>query len=178
MIMKKIILGCALLFAVTCFAQKAKYGVKAGINISNFQSTNLDDEFNESRIGGMIGFFADYTISEKLHFQPEFLFSSQGTKTKGLRADYLQLPLLLRLDVLDKLSFHAGPQVGLKVYEFEDNFKNIDFALNAGIGVEIMNNLTVEGRYSFGLAEVFDDRRAGNAEGKNSVIQIGLSYKL
>lgn len=160
---------------------ETRYGFKAGINISNYSATNLDDiqdGFNDSRIGAIFGFFADIHIAGKLRFQPEFLYSAQGAKEKGLRADYLQIPLMLKLELTNFLNLQVGPQIGVKIHEFEDSFKNFDYAINGGFGLEILENVSIEARYSLGLADMFDEDRAPNLEGKNAVIQIGVTYRL
>jgi len=160
---------------------ETRYGFKAGINISNYSATNLDDiqdGLNNSRFGAVFGFFVDMHVAGKLRFQPEFLYSAQGAKEEALRADYLQIPLMLKFELTNFLNLQVGPQVGVKVHEFEDNFKNFDFAVNGGFGVEILENVSVEARYSLGLADMFDEDRAPNIEGKNVVIQIGVTYRL
>ncbi|WP_420574247.1 porin family protein [Kordia sp.] len=160
---------------------ETRYGFKAGINISNYSGTNLNDiqdGLNDARIGAMFGFFIDMHLVSKLRFQPEFLYSAQGAKEEALRADYLQVPLMLKLELTDFLNIQAGPQIGVKIHEFEDNFKNFDFGVNGGIGINILENVDIEARYNLGLADMFDEDRAANFEGKNAVIQIGITYRL
>ncbi len=160
---------------------ETRYGFKAGINLSNYSGSNLDDiqdGLNDSRIGAVFGFLVDMHVAGKLRFQPEFLYSAQGSKEKALRADYLQIPLMLKYNLTDFLNIQAGPQVGFKIHEFEDSFKNFDYAANIGFGLTILENVAVEARYSLGLADMFDEDRAPNFEGKNAVIQIGLTYRL
>lgn len=160
---------------------ETRYGFKVGINLSNYGSTNLDDiqdGLNDSRIGAVFGFLIDMHVTGKLRFQPELLYSAQGSKEKALRADYLQFPLMLKFDLTDFLNIQAGPQVGFKIHEFEDSFKNFDYAVNAGFGLNILENVSVEARYSLGLADMFDEDRAPNFEGKNAVIQLGVTYRL
>jgi hypothetical protein len=160
---------------------ETRYGFKAGINISNYSATNLDDieeGLNDSRIAAVFGFFVDMHLAGKLRFQPELLYSAQGAKEEALRADYLQIPLMLKLELTNFLNLQVGPQFGVKIHEFEDSFKNFDFAVNAGFGVEVLENVSIEARYSLGLADMFDEDRAPNLEGKNAVIQIGLTYRL
>jgi hypothetical protein len=198
--MKKLILLSFLLCAYTAFSQETdqneettdeteyvsqdtetRYGFKAGINISNYSSTNLDDiqdGLNDSRIGAVFGFFVDMSIANNIRFQPEFLYSAQGAKEKELRADYLQIPLMLKYELTEFLNIQVGPQVGVKIHEFEDSFKNFDFGINGGIGLTILENVAIEARYNLGLADMFDEDRAPNLEGTNAVIQIGLTYRL
>ena len=160
---------------------ETRYGFKAGINLSNYSATNLDDiqdGFNDSRIGAVFGFLIDMHVAGKLRFQPELLYSGQGSKEKALRADYLQFPLMLKYELTNFLNIQAGPQFGIKIHEFEDSFKNFDYGVNAGIGLNIFENVAVEARYSLGFADMFDEDRAPNLEGKNAVIQLGITYRL
>ncbi|MCH2194273.1 porin family protein [Kordia sp.] len=160
---------------------ETRYGFKIGLNISNYSGTNLNDiqdGFNDSRIGFVAGFFINMSLTERIRFQPEFLYSAQGAKEKNLRADYLQVPLMLKYELTDFLNIQLGPQIGVKIHEFEDNFKNFDFGVNGGIGLTILENVAIEARYNLGLAEMFDEDRVPNFEGKNAVIQIGLTYRL
>ncbi|WP_298512974.1 porin family protein [uncultured Kordia sp.] len=199
--MKKLILFSFLLCSFTVFSQETikesdesidvndyvsadtetRYGFKLGVNISNYSGTNLNDiqdGLNDSRIGFVAGFFIDMSLTEKIRFQPEFLYSAQGAKEENLRADYLQVPLMLKYELTDFLNIQLGPQIGVKIHEFEDNFKNFDFGVNGGIGLTILENVAIEARYNLGLADMFDEDRAPNIEGKNAVIQIGLTYRL
>jgi len=160
---------------------ETRYGFKAGINISNYSGTNLNDirdGLNNSRIGAVFGFFADIHLVSKLRFQPELLYSGQGAKEESLRADYLQVPLMLKFDLTDFLNIQVGPQFGVKIHEFEDSFKNFDFAVNGGFGLEVLENVSIEARYSLGLVDMFDEERAAILEGKNAVIQVGVTYRL
>ncbi|MGH1388238.1 porin family protein [Kordia sp.] len=160
---------------------ETRYGFKIGVNISNYSGTNLNDiqdGLNDSRIGFVAGFFIDMSLAEKIRFQPEFLYSAQGAKEKNLRADYLQVPLMLKYELTDFLNIQLGPQIGVKIHEFEDSFKNFDFGINGGIGLTVLENVAIEARYNLGLADMFDEDRAPNIEGKNAVIQIGVTYRL
>jgi hypothetical protein len=198
--MKKLILLSFLLCAFTAFSQEmekgeeetdakeyvstdteTRYGFKAGINISNYSGSNLDDiqdGLNDARLGAVFGFFIDMSIANHLRFQPELLYSAQGAKEEALRADYLQVPLMLKYELTEFLNIQIGPQIGVKIHEFEDSFKNFDFGINGGFGVTIIENVAIEARYNLGLADMFDEDRAPTLEGKNAVIQIGLTYRL
>lgn len=126
--MKKIILTVAAICAVSfANAQDIKFGVKAGLNISNVTGDYQNEFDAKSLIGLQIGGFAEIGISDKLAFQPELLYSMQGAKTEfsesfegfsasgesTLKLNYLNVPLLLKYKLADKFSILAGPQVGL-----------------------------------------------------------------
>ena len=89
---------------------------------------------NKSVIGFHIGGFVEYQINEKFSIQPELLLSTQGNKveftttyfefsdgtgekdtetlTQRPKITYINLPIMFKYKVLDKLSIEFGPQIG------------------------------------------------------------------
>jgi len=100
-------------------------------------------------------------FNETFSLQPELTYSAQGNKFRGLRYDFIQLPIGLKFD-LNKFYVIGGPQVGLKISDFEqsDNFKSIDFLAFGGIGYFFTDNIFLEARYTLGFAEIFEDDAA------------------
>ena len=127
--MKKIILTSLMLCSVFAFSQEIKFGANVGLNLSNLRGdypTEIDE--HNSKIGFHIGGFAEYSINEKFTLQPELLFSTQGN-TYGykdyyggssyydgadynLKLNYLNLPVILKYKIIEKLSIDFGPQIG------------------------------------------------------------------
>lgn len=134
--MKKLVLLSILIIVASTglFAQDLSYGVKAGMNISNFFSDDSSDEF-DSKAGINIGAFLEIPISEKFSVQPELIYSAQGSQqtvyttttdmvdgmevtTTNFRIfkynfNYLNIPVLAKYYVTDGLSLLAGPQLGV-----------------------------------------------------------------
>ena len=162
--MKKIILASLILFSTGTFAQEINFGVKAGINISNLRGDYPDviDE-NKSKIGFHIGGFAEYEINDKFTLQPELLFSTQGN-TYGfkdyygggtyydgaeynLKLNYLNLPIIIKYKVIEKLSIDFGPQIGYvlsaktKIDVTEDSR---DPSQNYSVEIDMLNDGTYE----------------------------------
>ncbi|WP_405252624.1 outer membrane beta-barrel protein [Dokdonia sp. Asnod3-C12] len=177
--MKKIVLSI-IFFAFLCstqlFAQGVRFGFKAGLSVSEISNleytivnTGLDGDpaiapFNsidEGRYGFAVAFLAEIPVTNKLSFQPEFAFASQGNKYEGVRYDFLQIPLGLRLN-LNRLFLIAGPQVGLKIsfYEQSENYKSFDFSAFGGLGYHFNESIFVEARFTKGFLEVFEDDAA------------------
>ncbi len=78
--MKKIILSAIVLFTIGfANAQKAEFGVKAGLNIANQNFKGQGAPSTSSLTGVNVGCFVDIKISEKFSVQPELLYSTQGT---------------------------------------------------------------------------------------------------
>lgn len=186
--MKKHLLYGLVLFAAmfTSFGQSSRFGIKIGANYSTINSDTLDElGLDESRIGALVGFFADYEINSRFRIQPELQYSAQGNKEKEVRINYLQLPVALKYEISDVFNIHIGPQAGLKIWEWEDNsdseadFAPIDFSGFGGIGVQITENFFAEARYVIGFSNVFDDPDdLLDLDGNNTVIQFALGYRL
>jgi len=115
----------------------------------------------------------DVLLSDR--YQPE---------TNGGKAD---VPLhYLGLTVMNKFNLRSfflqvGPSLDLLLTESRYNDSRADLSLNLGLGYDITENLSIEGRYKAGIADVIDDDTDwlfyfGDIN-YNSVFQVGLSYK-
>ncbi|GGG49870.1 porin family protein [Bizionia arctica] len=175
--MKKTILLIAFVICANySFSQEGMFGVRAGLNISNLDFKPNPDFENTHRNGFAFGFFAEYDLSETLGIAPELQFSGEGAKSKDLRIDYIQLPILLKYRFGDRFSVGAGPMVGVKVWEFEDGYKNFAFSALGGVEFFITDIIFIDARYSYGFTNVIDDD--SYYEAKNSNIQIGVGVKI
>jgi opacity protein-like surface antigen len=206
--MKKIILSA---IAVMTFAfvnaQDVKYGVKGGVNISNF-SGDTDGTDLKSRVGFNIGGFVEIKFSEKFALQPEILYSTQGTKFKNVGAEvggsfytgdinfnlaYINIPVMFKYYGTKKFSIEAGPQIGFLTsaksktkldgfnrtnqIDVKDIFESIDFGLNLGAGYDFTENISVGARYNFGLANIAKTEAGDNTKLHNSVFSFSVGYK-
>ncbi|WP_109300789.1 porin family protein [Aquimarina sp. AU474] len=174
-----------LAFTFGAIAQDNSYGIRLGANLSSISSDDIPANLEDSRFGIVVGFLAEYPITEKVSVQPEFQYSSQGNDDETLRVDYLQLPILLKYNFSNTFNVHIGPQVGLKIWEWEDNagidanFNTFDFTALAGVGVNITESFFADLRYGFGLSNIIDDEGIpGGAEGNNRNIQLSFGYRL
>src|SRR5690606_12162332 len=98
------------------------FGAKAGANFAKLASNeDADARFLPALHAG---FFANAAFTDKLSFQPELLYSAQGTKlannldnsdeeNRRMLVNYVQVPLLLQYALTEKLSVQAGPQIGI-----------------------------------------------------------------
>jgi opacity protein-like surface antigen len=191
--MKKFLLLLAVVaFSATTFAQDVQFGVKGGLNFANFRG---DDADGDTKTDIYLGGFARIGLTEKLAFQPELVYSRQGSKADedGVdakwKSNYLNIPLLLRAELANK--FHAvfGPQVGIHLsseaegsdgdvsvsMDADDAMKDLDLALAMGFEYDITDKFSVGLRYNLGLSE-FIDEDAGDSDVKHSVFQLGASF--
>ena len=143
--MKKVLCYSLLVLFVNALSAQLQYGVKAGLNYNiisvNIKQGSSTETDNPTGIGFHLGGYGRYSISEKLAFRPELLFSScrtkensETTETKTLvdftdgsdytatttsvaedksAFNYIQIPLLADYSVTDNISLQAGPSIGL-----------------------------------------------------------------
>lgn len=186
--MKKILLAAAafvMCSVATVSAQPFDWGIKAGLNLATI--TNADDAKMKPSIN--VGVFANFMVIEDLlDIQPEVLYSRQGWKDGDFygRLNYLNIPVLAKLHIIDNLTLDLGPQFGFllnakgkekvngdTVKGDIDGAKNFDVSFAMGASYRIIPALDVYARYNLGLTKVFD---LGGDKNKNSVIQIGVGY--
>jgi opacity protein-like surface antigen len=189
--MKKIILTSFMLCSVFAFSQEIKFGSKVGLNLSNLRGdypTGIDE--HNSKIGFHIGGFAEYEINDKFTLQPELLFSTQGN-TYGykdyygggsyydgadynLKLNYINLPIILKYKIIEKLSIDFGPQISYlmsaktKINVTEDSR---DPSQNYSVEIDMLN----DGIYNFGGTIV---QGKASANRLDFSLNLGASYDI
>ncbi len=184
--------------------QVARFGIKGGINFSNLYVNNVQNQYVKT--GGQIGLFAKLPIAKGLSVLPELLYTNKGASVAygnnlagsgeyRFNLNYLEMPLLLALNITPAFSVHAG---GYAAYLTSANVKDVksdgsinsvtileagdfnrmDYGLAIGLGVDI-KKFTVGARYSYGLQDI---GKAGTLAGdltqnaKNSVATLYLGF--
>ncbi|TPG37820.1 porin family protein [Flavobacterium pectinovorum] len=190
--MKRIILT---VLAVMIFgfanAQKTRFGVKGGLNLTTFAGGYYYDA--KSLVGFQIGGFAEIKVIERLAIQPEVLFSTQGAKQEvGMtnfdsKLNYINVPVLAKFYVTKQFTVEAGPQLGFLVsakqdgHDAKDGYKSIDTGFNFGAGYNFTDNVSVNLRYTVGLSNIadynIDTAQQYYDSPKNSVLALTLGYK-
>jgi hypothetical protein len=186
---KEVYIILLLLFSIPFFGQKSKkdegivFGMKGGLNISNFIG---DIEDNKFRTSIHLGLISEIIISDKVSLQPEILYSGQGYSgkiTPGFsrsKYDYLNLPILAKIYLSEKISIETGPQIGFLISAKEktetdkitiENQNNIDFGLNIGLAYELNSGVFFQTRYNLGLSNVNQSNSSDALRYSNSVIQ-------
>jgi hypothetical protein len=183
------------LFFVTSISAQCGYGVKAGINISNHKTTGEGINVDTSPLVGFhIGGYGHYFILEPLAVQGELLFSQKGSKWDDPyfsgkdRTNYIDIPVLVRYQILEYLNVHAGPQLGILVSakqipddgdkeDIKDYYKGTDFSLVFGAEGNLPHNINVTIRYILGLSTINTDAEYWE-EWRNTVWQISIGYRL
>lgn len=181
-------------------AQKVpEFGFKGGVNFSTITGDDFNDG-NDPRTSFHAGVVGEFPISERFSLQGEAMYSAQGFDIRQnddgddieYQLDYIQVPVLAKLYLVEGLSIEAGPQFGFKVNEeidtnptgdggdFEiDNedstVKDFDTSIAAGASYKFPGGFFVYGRYTHGLSNIFEDTLLfDNVEGRNAVWQFGV----
>ena len=180
-----------------------KFGVKGGVNFSNFYTDNVDD--NNVLTGFNIGLFAKLPISDNIALQPEISYTGKGAElvynnalvsgTAQFKLDYIEVPLLLAVNVTKIFNIHAGPYVAYMVsgkttnksdsgsYNFEgninvDDFNRFDAGLAGGFGIDL-EPVSFGVRYNYGLTKIGKDDSTSNftsPDAKNSVLSVYATF--
>jgi Outer membrane protein beta-barrel domain len=168
----------------------AAQGIKFGPTFATFSSDALDFS---TRTGIHGGIFFGGNRDGAVGVQGEINWVRKNAQTEpaglGIRIDYLQVPVLLRLNAGSSSSngFVAygivGPAVEVKLADeiegltIDDGFEGADVSLVFGGGIEIAR-IIVEGRYAKGLRRI-NDTLSSVAEIKSQsfTILFGLRFK-
>jgi hypothetical protein len=138
--MKKLTMILAALAVTLSVNAQVKFGVKAGLNVSNISNVStsalgMDATALESdgmAIGFHAGAFVNFSFGRLFGLQPEVLFSMQGGKQKlgqlaggsdaiDFTFDYINVPVLFEIKPFANFGILVGPQVGLNIYKSASN---------------------------------------------------------
>ncbi len=174
--------------ATTLQAQHANIGIKGGLNLYNVINENSSN--GDPTLGIHLGLLAHFHLNEQLAFQPEVVFSTQGSDYNfnntelNLNLNYVNVPLLLQYMFNNGFRLQAGPQLGVLVsakakgdngeLDVKDDFNAIDLGASFGVGyINPNSNIGFDARYNLGLTDISED---GGEESYNRGFQIGIFY--
>jgi hypothetical protein len=184
-------------------------GVKVGLNLSTIvgERTSL----LKPRSDIHLGLLYEFKISDTFSFQPELIYSSQGAtqlKEKEIDAisyksvfiyNYLNLPLLTKYYLTNKINFEVGPQLGVLLsakhkYDVVDgggyqdkrtfdikSVKDVCLGISFGMSYLITKKFFLNTRYNRELFTHYDGDK-GNGDSLlnvlqiNSVLQFSVGY--
>lgn len=150
--MKKLFLS-ALLLAGTCLiqAQDMKFGLKAGVDLYTSKAkfvnpiSGATQTFTASGTGFYVGGFISFPMSEKIAIQPELAYVA--VENSG----FLNLPILAKYELAEKIHVLAGPCVNYFLDADEDEIKlNVDL----GAAYDITEKIDINARYSLGFGDI------------------------
>mgnify|MGYP000408540880 CR=1 FL=1 len=195
--MKKLSIVMFLIAAVAgANAQSLHIGGKLGANITKIDGVSFDDAY---QLGYQLGAFAEIDFNKTVGIQPEVLFSQTNSQYSeefkdiyenilspaggdDVKLNYLNIPLLLRINASDKLTLLAGPQFSILMNDDQDLVDNGQAAFKSGdvngvAGLQLnWGSFRVYGRYVFGLSDI--NNIDNQDTWKNNQVQMGVGITL
>lgn len=185
--MKKALLTVVLALASVVAVNGQLIGLKGGMNLANLGG---DVEGTAFKPGLHLGAFVEFKVTEMLKIQPEVLFSAQGAQsdqnyTLKYYYNYLNVPLIAKVFLIEGFNIQMGPQVGFLLsaefsdgntnVDFKDFTKSTDFSVGLGIGYQ-EDKIDVSARYNLGLTNIDDSDDVGDYTENNQVIQLSIGF--
>jgi hypothetical protein len=179
--MKKIILLVSIVMSnYISFGQRIDIGIKGGVNFSKLE---IPDIHTSNKTGYHLGAYSLFKFG-KLGFQPEFIFSQQGTKVDlgDWDAKYINIPVILKLYLAGGFNLQAGPQFGflnkaeLDGNNIKEDLKTADISFGLGLGWDAPMGLKFDARYNIGLTDNSDDPAYETI--KSQVFQLSLGFRI
>lgn len=195
------------LLAGTALAQddreNLRFGLKAGINVSNVYDEQGDDFVADPKLGFVGGGFLSIPIGKYLGVQPEVLYSQKGFRSSGsfLGLDYqatrtlgfLDIPLYVQFKPAPQLTIMAGPQYSFLLHrtdrfesdvfddEQQEDFENDNIRKNilgVATGIDVnMNRFVLGLRGAWDLQHNNGDGTSDSPRYKNVLFQATLGAK-
>lgn len=198
--MRKAVITVALLVAVLGMASpaaaQAAFGVRVGANFANLSFDPDDEQDTSTRTGLNVGGFASIPFNARFAFQPEVLYSQQGSKASEdgfeatLKLDYVNVPLLAKINLSsgqNPVSLLVGPQIGFRTgaqvesegveVDIEEQTESTDWGLVLGMSATL-GKFVLDGRYTWGLSNINADPE-DNQKVKNRVftVSVGVMFR-
>lgn len=173
--------------SVTTTIKKQAFGIKTGLNLANTSNSlaplTTPDVYSDPKMkmGLILGVFSQFQLSQGLRFQPELMYSAEGSIIDGKlganntmvtvfrnRINYLNIPLMLQFTKGSGFYAEVGPQLGFRL-SAKYKFENPTTTGGGQTSVTDMKNTTKGTAFSLG---------AGLGYELPSGIGIGLRYML
>jgi len=185
-------------------AQPLSVGLKGGVSQGTFLGDDVDDA--EYRAGFSGGIYGKYDVNPAFSVQAEVLYTFKGadidTGEPVLGAgeyefQYIEIPVLAKLNAplqgVFRPSLYAGPQLAFNVSgefgdtEIDDDLQTAEFSgvVGGDIGFDVsqfnvgpLSRIVLDGRYVFGLTDVFDVSGDPSIRTGTFVGSLGLEFAL
>ncbi|MGB9765815.1 MAG: porin family protein [Candidatus Saccharicenans sp.] len=215
--MKKLIIPLTVIFLAILLIAPAKalvtFGVKGGLNYSNLTFSPPVDFFTNQKYLKSFSGGAFLSINlGPIGFQPEVLYSRRGFEFSGtdqisgpyqvqILLDYLEIPLLVRLNIiplgpikayvfggtsygyLQKAKFKETSQNSQTTEDIKSDFKSSSLAAVGGLGLDLkipmLFKITLDARYHYGLSNIIQptsDLGTYKIKNKGFSIMLGLGF--
>ena len=169
-------------------AQRADFGIKAGLNLSTLRTESNIYSYNA---GMNLGVLCHLHIFTHFAIQPELLFSMQGAERKNtiyknnLKLNYVNLPILAIYMFENGFRIETGPQPGFLVSaknnfggtetDIKNDIQGADLSWAFGAGYISKRRIGGDIRYNLGLSRV--NKNGNNTDLKNGVFQFDIFYQ-
>ncbi len=164
------------------FSTEIEFGIKAGLNSSNF----MGEEGTKALVGFHSGFVGEFRFNDKISLQPELLYSVQGAKLdadKSVKLHYFTVPVIGKYYISNIFCLEAGPYIGFLLAakqagrDVRDFYKTTDFGFDFGGSLLLTDDISVGLRYGLGLVGLKEVPATQIKNPKNAVYQFNLLYK-
>ena len=199
---------------------QVSFGIRSGVNFAKWQGDDLqiiEDLLDKTdgyvvtkgKTGFHIGGYVNIPISETFSFEPGLAYSKKGYSIKGdfqipvlkylginagarVQSHYIDIPLVLKANVVKGLNVYTGPQVsylarstlnaklgvlGISLFNrgvgITGRFNKVDLGLTGGVGYVFENGLNIQAGYDYGLSKL---DKNDNYEAYNRVVKVSLGY--
>jgi hypothetical protein len=168
------------------FVAHAQFGIRAGLSSGNFSDTNFNAKLG-FHAGGYYRFGTGF-----ISVEPGVQYSLKGyegnVKSTGAviseKLNYVDIPVLIRLNIYPFLNVFAGPQASLllsRKYELDGNtdtstevISGYDLGGVVGLGVSILSGVNFQISYDLGLKSL----NYYNTDVKNRVLKLSVGIDL
>lgn len=180
------------------FQPRYLFGIKAGVNVASQYSPHTKEVFEvKSIVGFTAGGYYSYFINRVIAVQPELSISIKGSHWREFNYSqeeakdiltYFDLPLLIKYQPYNLISFHAGPQLSYLAramqYDYntklkgaiEDYYKLLDVGVVLGIEANLPDNIDLTLRYFRGIMSVYAPG-GYNYQSYNNYFQFTAGYR-
>lgn len=196
--MKKLIFSFALLVLLSSTAMaQVKIGLKAGVMLSGTALIEPDtlENLSDTKVSYLLGGFMTIPINSKFSIQPELLYANKGSE--NFYNHYVNLPIMLQYELIDRLSIEAGPEIGYLLASYSGSsfgntrrhdFEDFDISINVGVSYALLDRLNIGLRYNMGISDAYAPEQArfgfGSPIGRpeyniqNRTLQLSIGWKL
>ncbi len=174
-------------FGITGGLLNTNVDFKTGNSLLNLVGVNNFAKINST--GFYIGALVDIGVVGNFHIQPELTYGSAEDLS------FIYLPVMAKYYVSDKFHIQAGPQLNFSSNlddikrairdteellgtngNVDDVLKTVGVDIGIGAGFDVLDNLTIQARYSFELTDRYSGPAGGVLDIKGSAFQVGVAY--
>lgn len=177
-------------------AQNFKAGARIGFCASQVDGDTYEG-FNKP--GLIAGVFVNHKLSELFSMQMEMSFIQKGSRKPVdefnntyylMRLSYIEVPLLIQWHASKTINIFTGPSFGVLLNSYEEteagefqgpDFEKYEVAGRIGLGYQLSDNWSVDGRYSISLTTIRPSPAGYTPfmeKGQyNRLIEVGFSYQ-